>query len=140
MIVILSPVEPVVDSLSRSIPAAVAGPLRAKCLLRCFSHVHLFMALWTVPRQAPRPWNFPGRNTGVGCHFLLEGIFLTQGSNLHLLCLLYCRQIQNTTCFTCFLAFVYILLLEYKFIFGTFACFVHHHAGVLKYLLKGRIA
>ena len=26
-------------------------------------------------------WNFPGKNTGVGCHFLLQGIFLTQGSN-----------------------------------------------------------
>ena len=31
------------------------------------------------------PWNFPGRNTGVGCHFLLQGIFPTQGLNLHLL-------------------------------------------------------
>ena len=28
---------------------------------------------------------FPGKNTGVGCHFLLQGIFLTQGSNLSLL-------------------------------------------------------
>ena len=27
------------------------------------------------------PWNFPG-NTGVGCHFLLQGIFLSQGSSL----------------------------------------------------------
>ena len=27
-----------------------------------------------------RPWDFPGKNTGVGCHFLLQGIFLTQGS------------------------------------------------------------
>ena len=30
-------------------------------------------------------WDFPGKNTGEGCHFLLQGIFLTQGSNLHLL-------------------------------------------------------
>ena len=30
----------------------------------------------------------PGKNTGVGCHFLLQGIFPTQGSNPHLLCLL----------------------------------------------------
>ena len=30
---------------------------------------------------------FSGKNTGVGCHFLRQGIFLTQGSNLHL-CLL----------------------------------------------------
>ena len=36
------------------------------------------------------PWNSPGKNTGVGCDFLLQGIFLTQGSNLGLL---HCRQI-----------------------------------------------
>ena len=30
---------------------------------------------WTVAH----PWNSPGKNTGVGCHFLLQGIFLTQG-------------------------------------------------------------
>ena len=27
------------------------------------------------------PWDFPGKSTGVGCHFLLHGIFLTQGLN-----------------------------------------------------------
>ena len=27
------------------------------------------------------PWDFPGKNTGVGCHFLLQEIFLTQGLN-----------------------------------------------------------
>ena len=31
----------------------------------------------------------PGKNTGVGCHFLLQGIFPNQGSNLHLICLLH---------------------------------------------------
>ena len=31
------------------------------------------------------PWNFPGKNTAVDCHFLLQGIFPIQGSNLHLL-------------------------------------------------------
>ena len=36
------------------------------------------------------PWDFPGKNTGMGCHFLLQGIFPTQGSNPGLL---YCRQI-----------------------------------------------
>ena len=30
-------------------------------------------------------WYFPGKNTGVGCHFLLQGFFLTQGSKPHLL-------------------------------------------------------
>ena len=27
------------------------------------------------------PWDFPGKNSRVGCHFLLQGIFLTQGWN-----------------------------------------------------------
>ena len=36
------------------------------------------------------PWDLPGKNTGVGCHSLLQGIFLTQGSNPGLL---QCRQI-----------------------------------------------
>ena len=31
------------------------------------------------------PWDFQGKNTGVGCHALFQGIFPTQGSNLHLL-------------------------------------------------------
>ena len=41
----------------------------------------------TVAYQAVSPWDSPGKNTGVGCHFLLQGIFLTQASNpclLHL--------------------------------------------------------
>ena len=29
--------------------------------------------------QGSYPWNFPGKNTGVGCHFFLQGIFQTQG-------------------------------------------------------------
>ena len=32
-------------------------------------------------RQLLRPWDSPGKNTGVGCHFLLQGVFLTRGSN-----------------------------------------------------------
>ena len=35
------------------------------------------------------PWAFPGKNTGVDCHFLLSGIFLTAGSNSSFLCLLH---------------------------------------------------
>ena len=37
------------------------------------------------PTRLLRPWDFPGENTGVGCHFLLQGIFLTQKSNPRLL-------------------------------------------------------
>ena len=42
--------------------------------------------------QPPRffcPWNSPGKNTEVSCHFLLQEIFLSQGSNPHLLHLLH---------------------------------------------------
>ena len=38
--------------------------------------------LWPNRLQFARllcPWTFPGKNAGVGCHFLLQGIFLTQG-------------------------------------------------------------
>ena len=42
------------------------------------------------PTRLLCPWDSPGQNIGVGCHFLLQGIFLTQGSNL---CVLHCRQI-----------------------------------------------
>ena len=41
------------------------------------------------PARLLCPWNFPGKDTGVSCHFLLQGIFLTLGSNLHLVCLLH---------------------------------------------------
>ena len=38
-----------------------------------------------VAYQAPFPMGFPWQDTGVGCHFLLQGIFLTQESALCLL-------------------------------------------------------
>ena len=40
---------------------------------------------WTVAYQAPPSWDFPGKSTGVGCHFLLQRIFPTWGSNPGLL-------------------------------------------------------
>ena len=49
-------------------------------------------SLWsclTLQPYGPAPsvclWSPPGKNTGVGCHALLQGIFLTKGSNPHLL-------------------------------------------------------
>ena len=37
-----------------------------------FSHVQLFVALWTIARQAPLSMDFLGKNTGVGCHALFQ--------------------------------------------------------------------
>ena len=50
------------------------------------------------PNRLPRPWDSPGKNTGVACHFLFQEIFLTQGSNLcllHLLCWRACLVTQS---------------------------------------------
>ena len=46
--------------------------------------------LW--PARLLHPWNFPGKNTGVGCHFLLQRIFPTQGFNPCLLCPLHWQE------------------------------------------------
>ena len=43
---------------------------------------------WTVAYWSLCSWDSPGETTRVGCHSLLQGIFLTQESHLHLLCLL----------------------------------------------------
>ena len=45
------------------------------------SPIQLFLTPWTVAHRLLCPWDFPGKNTGVSCHFLLQGIFQTQGSN-----------------------------------------------------------
>ena len=41
------------------------------------------------PARLLCPWDFPGKSTGASCHFLLQGIFPAQRSNLHFLCLLH---------------------------------------------------
>ena len=61
-----------------------------KCQCQSLGHVQLFVTLWTIAHLASCPWNSPGKNTGVACHFILQGIFLNQGLNPGLL---NCRQI-----------------------------------------------
>ena len=56
----------------------VRRDLRSQPAVLCanvLSHVLLFTTLWTVANHAPLFMDFPGKNTGVGCHFLLQGIF-----------------------------------------------------------------
>ena len=48
-------------------------------LLLLFSHSVMFNFLWPHGLSLTRflcPWDFPGKNPGVGCHFPLQGIFL----------------------------------------------------------------
>ena len=62
--------------------------------LRACSVAQLCLTLCNLKDCSPNmflfPWGFPGKNTGVGYHFLLQGIFPTQWSNL---CLLIGRRV-----------------------------------------------
>ena len=56
-------------------------------------HVQLFVIPRTVAHQAPLSMGFSRQEYWSGLHLLLQGIFLTQGSDPYLLHLLRCRQI-----------------------------------------------
>ena len=58
------------------------------CMLSGFSHIDSVQPYGLKPPKLLCPWNSLGKDIEVGCHFLLQGTFLTQGSNLHLLHLL----------------------------------------------------
>ena len=62
---------------------------RVKVKVKLLSGIRLLATPWTLPARLLHPWDFPGKITGVGCHFLHQGIVPTQGSNPGLL---YCRQ------------------------------------------------
>ena len=57
------------------------------CVQSRFSHAQLFCNPMNC--SPPCPWDSPGKNAGVGCHALLQGIFLTQRRNSSFLCLLH---------------------------------------------------
>ena len=56
-----------------------------KLRVKLLSCVYLLRPHGLWPTRLLHPWDSPGKSTGVGCHFLLQGIFLTQGSKLGLL-------------------------------------------------------
>ena len=49
--------------------------------MQSLSRIQLFATQWTIAPRLLCPWNSPDKNTGVGCHAFLQGLFLTQGSN-----------------------------------------------------------
>ena len=57
-------------------------PLRVQSIVS--QSCPLFATLWTIAHQAPLSMRFSRQNTGVDCHFLLQWIFPSQGSNLRL--------------------------------------------------------
>ena len=61
----------------------------------CVSHSAMSNSLQPHRLQPTRllcPWDSPGKNIGMGCHFFLQAIFPTQGSNPHLLSLLHWKM------------------------------------------------
>ena len=70
--------------------ANIEKELGAKLFLRACSvtRVQLLANRGLKPARLLRSWGSPGKHTKVGCHFLLQRTFLTQGANPHLLCLL----------------------------------------------------
>ena len=70
----------------------IAFEERSCCCLVIKSSLTLLRPCGLYAARLLYPWDFPGKKAGVGCHLLLQGIFLTQGSNLHLL---HCRLILH---------------------------------------------
>ena len=77
------------SSCPQSIPASGSFPMNqpftagGQCIGASASESVL--TPWTVAHRFLCPWNFPGKNIGVVCHFLLQEIFPSQESNPHLL-------------------------------------------------------
>ena len=86
-------------SLESSLPCLKLGEVSLlwyHLQLLLFSHSVIsnsFATPWTIGSRLLCPWDFSGKNTKVDCHFLLQGIFLTQRSNPRLLGSCYGRQI-----------------------------------------------
>ena len=72
------------SSLSKRLQEVSISVIVVVWLLSC---LQLFCKPWTPSVGFPSPFS-KGKNTGMGCHFLLQGVFSTQGSNL---CLLHCQ-------------------------------------------------
>ena len=82
------------------------------------------------------PGSSPGKNTGVGCHALLQEIFWTQGSNPRLLCLLHWQANSLPR-----VVFLLVLLLLLRLLILGIRVFPHHRVlrwGVSR-LLGGNI-
>ena len=78
------------ESPSRAALGRLSGCLwETQWQCQSLSSVWLFVTQWTVACQTLLSMGLPRQNTGVGCHFLLQGIFPTQGLNMGLL---HCSQ------------------------------------------------
>ena len=100
-----------------NIPLYMCVCVRAHaCMLSPFSRVWLVATLWIITCKLLCPWDSPGKNTGIGCYALLQGISI-QISNPHLLYLLHYRQIlycwATQKVHVCMNVYIYIYTIFY---------------------------
>ena len=69
--------------IKKTLESSLIPSAMCVCMLSCSVMSDFLLPLGLQPTRLLCPWNSPGKNTGVGCHALLQGIFLSQGSNLH---------------------------------------------------------
>ena len=82
------------------------------------SESHSLVSDSLQPHGLYSPWNFPGQNTGVGSHSLLQGVFPPHGSNP---ALLHCRQILYCLSQYCWLSIVVVSLKYWDLTWGWWA-------------------
>ena len=71
---------------TRNVPDFKTVSLLLLLLLNRFSRVRLCATPETAASRLPRPWDSPGKNTGVGCHFLLQCMKVKSESEVAQLC------------------------------------------------------
>ena len=76
------------EPLLAAIKESLHPTTKTQCSAQHFSYVWLLQPYGLQPARLLCPCDFPGKNTGMGCHSLLQEIVPTQGSNPHLL---HCR-------------------------------------------------
>ena len=77
-----------VMGLSPAFPSQNTKSSLLLLLLSRFSHVQLCDPIDSSPPDSPRPWDSPGKNTGVGCHFLLQCMKMKSESEVAQSCLI----------------------------------------------------
>ena len=81
------------------------------------------------------PWDLPGKNTGVGCHFLLQGVFLTQGSNP---CLPHWQADSLQLSYQASLDGLCIRDTKFIKIYNEFIKTLRHHRVLIGFILKSQ--
>ena len=88
-VLIISKIDQCWERRGHPFPFPVVSVLKTVQYLLESEVAQLCLTLCDPMTRLLHPWDFPGKSTGVGCHFLLQGIFPTQGLNPGLP---HCRQ------------------------------------------------